>query len=135
MLQRNESYPEVDGVTYMPGVYKIPMVRYADDFRIFCRKRSDAVKTYHAVKQWLEERLKLQISEEKSKVVNFKKSYSEFLGFKLKVVQKGNKYVVRPHMCDKAVESTKRKLKAQIDYIQHLSIVKKNTRQFYFTIL
>lgn len=23
----NESYPEVDGVTYMPEVYKIPMVR------------------------------------------------------------------------------------------------------------
>jgi len=23
----NESRPEVDGVTYMPGVYKMPMVR------------------------------------------------------------------------------------------------------------
>lgn len=25
--QRNESCPEVDGVAYMPGVYKMPMVR------------------------------------------------------------------------------------------------------------
>lgn len=95
------------------------IVRYADDFRIFCRKRSDAVKTYHAVKQWLEERLKLQISEEKSKVVNLKKNYSEFLGFKLKAVPRGDKYIVRSHMCDKAIQNTTKKLKAQIDYIQH----------------
>lgn len=95
------------------------IVRYADDFRIFCRKRSDAVKTFHAVRQWLAERLKLQISEEKSKVVNLKKNYSEFLGFKLKAVQRGKKYVVRSHMCDKAIQNTTRKLKAQIDCIQH----------------
>ena len=25
-----ESYPEVGGVTYMPGVYKIPMVRMSE---------------------------------------------------------------------------------------------------------
>lgn len=95
------------------------IVRYADDFRIFCRKRSDAVKTFHAVKQWLEERLKLQISEEKSKVINLKKNYSEFLGFKLKVVKRDSRFIVRSHMCDKAIERTAQKLKAQIDYIQH----------------
>lgn len=95
------------------------IVRYADDFRIFCRKRSDAVKTYHAVKLWLEERLKLQISEEKSKVVNLRKNYSEFLGFKLKAVKRGERYIVRSHMCDKAIVRTTQKLKAQIDYIQH----------------
>ena len=46
------------------------IVRYADDFKIFCRKRSDADKIFTAVKNWLKERLKLDISEEKSKVVN-----------------------------------------------------------------
>lgn len=51
------------------------IVRYADDFKIFCRKRSDADKIFIAVKQWLNERLKLQISDEKSKVVNLKKHY------------------------------------------------------------
>lgn len=95
------------------------IVRYADDFRSFCRKRGDAVKTYHAVKQWLEERQKLQISEEKSKVVNLKKNHSEFLGFKLKAVPRSGKYIVRSHMCNKAIQNTTRKLKAQIDYIQH----------------
>lgn len=41
------------------------IVRYADDFKIFCRKRSDADKIFIAVKQWLRDRLKLEISEEK----------------------------------------------------------------------
>ena len=82
------------------------IVRYADDFKIFCRKRSDADKVFIAIKLWLQDRLKLQISEEKSKVVNLKRHYSEFLGFKLKAVKKGNKYVVRSHMRDKAVEKT-----------------------------
>ena len=59
------------------------IVRYADDFKIFCKTRSDAEKIFIATKQWLDSRLKLQVSEEKSKVVNLKKSYSEFLGFKL----------------------------------------------------
>ena len=34
--------------------------------------RSDAENVFIAVKQWLNERLKLEISEEKSKIVNLK---------------------------------------------------------------
>lgn len=65
------------------------IVRYADDFKIFCRKRSDAVKIFEATKLWLKDRLGLEISPEKSKIVNLKRHYSEFLGFKLKVREKG----------------------------------------------
>ena len=86
------------------GLKEMFIVRYADDFKIFCRKRSDADKVFIAVKQWLKDRLSLKISEEKSKVVNLKKHYSEFLGFKLKAVRKGKKFVVRSHMSDKAVK-------------------------------
>ncbi len=95
------------------------IVRYADDFKIFCRKRSDADKVFIAVKQWLKDRLLLEISEEKSKVVNLKKHYSEFLGFKLKAVRKGGKFVVRSHMSDKAVKRETEKLKEQIKAIEH----------------
>ena len=95
------------------------IVRYADDFKIFCRKRSDADKIFIAVKQWLKDRLKLEISEEKSKVVNLKKHYSEFLGFKLKSVRKGKKFVVRSHMTDKAVKRVTENLKKQIREISH----------------
>lgn len=95
------------------------IVRYADDFKIFCRKRSDADKIFIAVKKWLKERLKLEISEEKSKVVNLKKHYSEFLGFKLKAVRKGGKFVVRSHMSDKTIKRVTEKLKEQIIKIEH----------------
>lgn len=93
---------------------EIYIVRYADDFKIFCKNRSDADKIFIATKQWLSDRLRLQISEEKSKVVNLKKSYSEFLGFKLKAVRRGQGYVVSSHMCDKAIQRTTAKLKEQI---------------------
>lgn len=95
------------------------IVRYADDFKIFCRKRSDADKIFMAVKQWLKDRLKLEISEEKSMVVNLKKRYSEFLGFKLKAVRKGKKFVVRSHMTDKVVKRVTENLKKQIREISH----------------
>lgn len=95
------------------------IVRYADDFKIFCRKRSDADKIFTAVTKWLKERLKLEISEEKSKVVNLKKQYSEFLGFKLKAVKKADKFIVRSYMSDKAVNRETDKLINQIKLIQH----------------
>lgn len=95
------------------------IVRYADDFKIFCRDYSSAVRTFHAVKGWLKERLKLDISPEKSKIVNLRKKYSEFLGFKLKLRKKKNKYTVTSSMSDKAVKKVKRKLIDQIKLIQN----------------
>lgn len=89
------------------------IVRYADDFKIFCRTRSAADKVFIAVKQWLNERLKLQISAEKSSVTNLKKRYTEFLGIRIKAVKKKQKYVVRSHVCDKALLRIKETLKEQ----------------------
>lgn len=89
------------------------IVRYADDFRIFCRTKTDADKTMVAVKLWLTERLKLEISEEKSRVVNVKRGYSEFLGFKIKVQTKGEKQVVKSHLCDKQLAKQRNTLIAQ----------------------
>ena len=39
------------------------IVRYADDFKIFCRKRSDADKIFIAIKQWLKDLSLIHISE------------------------------------------------------------------------
>ena len=84
------------------------LVRYADDFKIFCRNREDAGKLFAATQQWLKQRLGLDISPEKSKIVNLKRRYSEFLGFKLKAKVKGKKpngepkYAVTSHISDKA---------------------------------
>ena len=104
------------GITKLKEVH---IIRYADDVRILCRTRSQASLMSIAVKQWLAERLKLQVSEEKTRVVNLKKHWSEFLGFKMKVVKKSKKKVVWSHMCDKAVKAAAAKLKEQVKRIQH----------------
>lgn len=86
------------------------IVRYADDFRILCRTRSEAERIKTAVTKWLLERLRLEISPEKTRVVNVKKKYSEFLGFKIKVHRKGEKWTVLSHVCDKALCKQKQSL-------------------------
>ena len=70
---------KIYGALRTSSLKEMYIVRYADDFKIFCRKRSDANKVFIAVKQWLKDRLLLEISEEKSKVVNLKKSYSDIV--------------------------------------------------------
>jgi len=100
------------------------IVRYADDFKIFCRKRSDAVKLFSATKQWLWERLGLEISPEKSKIVNLKRHYSDFLGFRLKLHRKGKKkngaprYTVKSHISKKAERKIKDRTHKLIKEIQ-----------------
>lgn len=119
---QHENGSESRGHTYRAlrntNLKEMYIVRYADDFKIFCRKRSDANKVFRAVEQWLNERLKLEISPEKSKIVNLKKNYSEYLGFKLKAVKRGKKYIVRSHMGDKAIKRATETLKTQIKEIE-----------------
>ncbi|WP_132748730.1 group II intron reverse transcriptase/maturase [Scopulibacillus darangshiensis] len=98
------------------------IVRYADDFKILCRTRSQAIKMHYAVKDFLKTRLYLEISKEKSKVVNLKKNSSEFLGFRLKAHLKRTNtrtlYVVRSHMTKKALKNAQIKIKHAIKVIQ-----------------
>ncbi len=95
------------------------LVRYADDFKLFCKDRNTAEKMFIASKDWLKERLGLEISTEKSKIVNLKKKHSEFLGIKLKLRKKGNKYVVKSNMTDKSIEKCKKQLKEKVKVMQH----------------
>lgn len=89
------------------------LVRYADDFRIFCRTKTQAEKTKCAVTQWIKERLKLDVSPEKTRVVNVKRQYSVFLGFKIKVRPKGQKLVVGSHIADKNLQHKRQNLLKQ----------------------
>lgn len=97
---------------------EMQIVRYADDFKIFCKNRKDAEKIFVAVKRWLHERLKLEVSEEKSKIVNLKKHYSEFLGFKIKAIPKGKRFVVKSKMSDKASEKVITNAKERIKWLK-----------------
>ena len=94
------------------------IIRYADDFKIFCRNYNDARKIFIASQQWLKERLGLDISPEKSKIVNLKKNYSEFLGFRLKVRDKGQKKVVTSHVGKKALSKIREEAKELVKQIQ-----------------
>ena len=103
------------------------IVRYADDFKIICRTRSQAIRMFHAVKDFLATRLHLEISDEKSKVVNLKKNSSEFLGFRIKAHPKKTTkralYVARSHMTKKALDNAQIKLRKAVKAIQkHQSI-------------
>ena len=93
------------------------IVRYADDFRIFCRTKTAAEKTKIAVIKWLSERLKLEVSQEKTRAINVKRRYSEFLGFKIKVHSKGEKQVVKSHINDKQLKTKKKALVEQVKRI------------------
>ena len=111
-LRRNTSLKEVY------------IVRYADDFKLFCRNHQDAVKLFEASKQWLKNRLHLEVSEEKSKIVNLRKNYSYFLGIKFKVHRKGKKgnqdtkWVVKSHIQEKALNKIKTNVRKHITNIQ-----------------
>lgn len=104
------------------------IVRYADDFKLMCRTKRDAKRIFIAVKQWLKERLNLDISEEKSKIVCLNNEYSEFLGFKIKTRKKKNKRVVTSHISDKAKEKTIKELKEQVKKIKRNPTVKNINR-------
>ena len=93
------------------------VVRYADDFKIMCRNYTDAQRYYHATIDFLKSRLKLDISPEKSKVVNLRKNSSDFLGFKIKVLPKGKTrygYIAKTDMSDKAIKKVTAELKAKV---------------------
>lgn len=111
------------------------IVRYADDFKIFCRNYDSAVRMKAATEMWLAERLKLEVSPEKSKITNLKRGYSEFLGVKFKLIRKGKKWCIKSHMTDKAIKTQKIKLKRALstacgahekEQAQHLHIIKYN---------
>ncbi|MCY7449557.1 group II intron reverse transcriptase/maturase [Bacillus altitudinis] len=94
------------------------MVRYADDFQIFCKDYETAQVIFKAVKLWLNERLGLEISPEKSKVINLRKNSMDFLGFTLKVHKKGNKRVCQSRVCNKAFAKIKEQVRIRIKEIK-----------------
>lgn len=114
---------------------EVTCVRYADDFKIFTNSYQSAVKLFYATKSWLHERLSLEISPEKSKVINLKEQYSEFLGFKLKVIPRGKrsngrtKYVVESHIREKSIAKIKPNLKRLIYDIEFPSQGKRTEYQ------
>ncbi len=117
--QRNGTVDRCHGYRAMRESTKLKemwIVRYADDFRIFCKTRSDAEKTKIAIEKWLKDRLRLEISPEKTRIVNTRQRHMEFLGFSIKVhkKKKDSKYVVDSHISSKALKDKSDKLANQV---------------------
>ncbi|MCI6738279.1 MAG: group II intron reverse transcriptase/maturase [Intestinibacter sp.] len=99
------------------------IVRYADDFKIFTDSRTNAKKLFVATKQWLNDRLKLEVSEEKSKITNLRKNSSEFLGIRMRAVSKGTSQL--GYVCQSKIEP-KRKSKIKEVYKSKLKKLRKS---------
>lgn len=103
------------------------LVRYADDFVIFTDNEKNAHKILTACQDWIQTRLSLETSQEKSTIINLKKNSVEFLGFTIKAIKKGksnkrgqlgDKYVAETHVDPKAIARIKTSLHKQIKRIQ-----------------
>lgn len=78
---------------------KRAVVRYADDFCIFCETQEDALIAKEQINEWLKIR-GLQISEEKTKIVHITEGF-DFLGFnirqhKVNNTKTGYKLLIKP---------------------------------------
>lgn len=94
------------------------IVRYADDFKIICRDWKTAEKWYHAVKLFLKERLKLDISPEKSKIINLRKNESAFLGFTIRANRKGKKRVAHTFVKEEKMQKIKADAKRRLEVLR-----------------
>ena len=107
-IDRSPKWKKLREKTELKEMY---IVRYADDFKIFCRDYVTAKKAMYATKLWLTEHLHLQTSDEKSGITNLRKNYTTFLGIKFKVVPKGDKWIIRSHIADKSKDKVINKLR------------------------
>lgn len=91
------------------------LVRYADDFAIFCKTQEDAVKAKAEISEWLFQR-GMSLSEEKTSITNIRKESFTFLGFEIcfrkkgaSKSNKGGKVIIRPSR--EAIRSFQDKIK------------------------
>lgn len=134
IIDRSQKWGKLRDTTKLKEIY---IVRYADDFKIFCKDFETAKKTMVATKLWLAENLHLEISEEKSKISNLEKNYTTFLGIKFKVVPKGNKWVITSHIADKSKQKVTETLRFRWKEIinpQNQSKINENISLFNSTV-
>lgn len=91
----------------------VGLVRYADDFVVFCKTREEAEQVREKLRAWLAER-GLEFSPKKTRIVNLDEGF-DFLGFnvrqyKVSNSRTGRRLLIRPSK--KAVREHARKLKA-----------------------
>lgn len=110
------------------------IVRYADDFKIFTDSHENATRIFHAVKDYLKENLKLEISPEKSKITNLRKRKTEFLGFEIKANKKRKTVVAHTYVSRTRKNKIKENIKNLIKEIQ-LRPTKREVNRYNYYVL
>jgi RNA-directed DNA polymerase len=91
---------------------KRALVRYADDFVIFCQTKEDALKAKEETGEWLKEK-GLELSEEKTQIIHLSEGF-DFLGFNVRHykdnnTQTGWKLLIKPSQ--KFLKKTREKIR------------------------
>jgi len=94
------------------------IVRYADDFKVLTKDYQMAKKWFYGVKGYLKDRLKLEISPEKSKIINLRKKKSDFLGFTIRAIPKSKKWICMTGISEKKKKEIKIEAKRKIIALQ-----------------
>ncbi|MGB3206072.1 MAG: group II intron reverse transcriptase/maturase [Crinalium sp.] len=94
------------------SIGKRMIVRYADDFVVFCESNEDAQKVQDILKNWLKDR-GLELSQEKTKIVHLSEGF-DFLGFNIRHYSVSNtktglKLLIKPSK--QSLKKVKEKLK------------------------
>ena len=70
--------------THGPNFRRIRYIRYADDFLIgFTGRKAEANEIKHCLKEFLQETLKLELSEDKTAITHSRKEKAVFLGYEI----------------------------------------------------
>jgi RNA-directed DNA polymerase len=92
---------------------KRALVRYADDFVVFCESKEDAIKCRELLTEWLKKR-GLELSEEKTKIRHLTEGF-DFLGFNIRhydsilTTRTGYKLLIKPS--GESVKKIRKKLR------------------------
>lgn len=97
---------------------EIKIVRYENDFKLYCKSIGSPQKFFKLTKLFMKERLKLEISKKKSKIVNLKKQSSEFLGIRISIIKNSDKRTVRTFISSKAKMSIKKTITKEITQLK-----------------
>jgi RNA-directed DNA polymerase len=94
------------------NISKRAVVRYADDFVVFCETKEDAEKSIEILSQWLGER-GLTLSREKTRIIHLNEGF-DFLGFNIRhypvtTTKTGWKLLTKPS--EKSVQTLRQKLR------------------------
>ncbi len=87
------------------------LIRYADDFIILCQTKEDAERALEQTQRWMEEN-GLELHPEKTRIVDIREDYFEFLGYRF---EKGSRRP-RPKSKDKLREAIRAKTKRNNGY-------------------